>query len=163
MKCEICGNDPKSIVILPKRQENGSLITLSCEPCAIASGMYCEKHQRPHQGFMDETTACIPCIEEILKQDGEKIAGSFAVAVAGSDKASEIQAAIRVWSERLESGLSNVSLIELPGFIDLIRTKHPVRVARLVVTYSQRMHMTPDEAIKKVVEEGPDIILPPSL
>lgn len=68
MKCDICEKpDPQMIVILPLRQADGKLDTLACEECARKSKAYCKKHLRPHQGFMDGSTACLWCIEELVQ------------------------------------------------------------------------------------------------
>ncbi len=66
-KCEICGlKDPRLIYILPLKQANGSLITIACEKCAKASSAYCKTHDMQHVGFMDGTTACMKCIDEMV-------------------------------------------------------------------------------------------------
>lgn len=67
--CEICGKDPEVIVLLPKARGNDKLT--SCVPCAIKSGLYCEKHQRPHIGFEDGLSACLLCINEESKRREE--------------------------------------------------------------------------------------------
>lgn len=161
MKCEMCGRDPELIVLLPKKQPGGKLNTFACKGCSIESGMYCQKHQRPHMGFNDETTACMLCIEDIVERDGERIAGIFAAAVSQSDKASEIQQAIQNWLERINSILPSVSLSELPLVVRFLETPHALNIARAVVTYSQRMRITPEEVIKRVAKDGAGVILPP--
>jgi len=69
MKCEICGNPVKGVVlnILPLHQLNGKLDTMACQDCAKISRAYCTKHARPHMGFMDGSTACLHCVEEMLE------------------------------------------------------------------------------------------------
>ncbi|MDO8498923.1 MAG: hypothetical protein Q7S44_04005 [bacterium] len=47
MNCEICGKDPETINVIPKRQYDGRYDTFACNDCAVESGMYCQKHQRP--------------------------------------------------------------------------------------------------------------------
>ena len=70
MKCEICGKpDPKLLIILPLHQADGRLDTIVCEECARKSKAYCLRHQRPHLGFMDGSTACIHCIEELVRDN----------------------------------------------------------------------------------------------
>lgn len=163
MNCEICGADPEVIVLLPKKQPDGRYNTLACEPCSIESGMYCQKHERPHIGFDDETTACIPCIEEILERDGEKIAGSFTMAISQSDKASEIQQGIENWLAKINEAFSKVDLADLPLAERYKSTPYAVNISRAVVSYSQRMGITPEEAIERVIKEGVGVILPPDL
>ncbi|XOA42996.1 MAG: hypothetical protein ACKKMO_00800 [Candidatus Nealsonbacteria bacterium] len=76
MSCEICGKDSEEIVILPIKRQDGSLCTLACLECARKSPTYCKKHNRPHRGFKDGTSACIVCIEEMLvkiKSEKDKV------------------------------------------------------------------------------------------
>lgn len=160
MRCEICGQDPEMIVLLPKRQPDGRLNTLACESCSKESGMYCQKHQRPHLGFEDETTACISCIEEMLEKDGERIAGMFAAAVSRSEKAPEIQQAIQDYLEEISSTLPRVSLAELPLATMFLSTPHALNTTRPIITYALRMKITPEEVIEKVAKEGPEVIFP---
>ena len=69
MECELCGSSSfDTIVILPIRQNNGNLFIIACLKCAKGSSVYCKKHNRPHLGFIDNSTACIPCIEEIAAE-----------------------------------------------------------------------------------------------
>lgn len=160
MKCEMCGRDPDLIVLLPKKQPGGNLVTLACEGCSNKSGMYCQKHGQPHIGFEDETTACMRCIEDIVRENGERIAGILAAAVNQSDKALEIQRAIQNWLNRINSMLPSVSLAELPMVVRFLETPHVLNIARAVVTYSQRMKITPEEVIERVAKEGAGVILP---
>lgn len=70
MECEICGDtEARCHVLLPLRQENGSLITIACLDCAKKSSAYCLKHDVPHIGFIDGTTACIQCIEAEVEEN----------------------------------------------------------------------------------------------
>lgn len=160
MKCEMCGGDPNLIVLLPKRQPDGKLVTLACEGCSIESGMYCQKHERPHTGFTDETTACVLCIEDVVKENGERIAGIFAAVISQSDKALEIQRDIQNWLERINFMLPSVDLSESPLAVRFLKTPHALNIARAVVIYSQRMKIAPEEVIKRVAKEGAGIILP---
>lgn len=125
--------------------------------------IYCQKHHQPHLGFGDETTACIPCIEDILAKDGERIAGYFTMAISQSDKAVEIQQAIQSWLEDINLALPHVDLAELPLALQFLQTPRSLNIARTVVTYAQRMKMTPEEVIERVAREGAAIILPVEL
>ncbi len=160
MKCEICGGDPKLIILLPKRQPGGKLNTFTCESCAGESGMYCQKHQRPHLGFEDETTACAACIEETLAKDGERIAGMFAVAVSQSEKAPQIKQAITDYLEEINLMLPRVDLADLPLAVMFLSTPHALNATRPIIAYALRMEMTPEEVIQKVAKEGPEVIFP---
>lgn len=160
MRCEICGQDPNLIILLPKRQADGKYNTLACEKCSVESGMYCQKHDRPHLGFEDETTACIDCIEETLEKDGERIAGMFAAAISQSEKAPEIKQAIKDWFEEIEESLGHTDLVGLPLATRFLESSQALNITRAIVTYSQRKKITPKEVIKKVAEEGICVILP---
>lgn len=158
----MCGRDPELIVLLPKRQPDGKLVTFACEDCSVKSGMYCKKHERPHIGFEDETTACMLCIEDIVRKNGERIAEIFAATISQLDKAPEIQRDIRNWLNKTNSMLSGVSLAELPLAVRFLKTPHALNIARAVVTYSQRTKITPEEVIGRVAKEGVGVILPRS-
>lgn len=160
MSCEMCGKTPDSLVLLPKRQPDGKYDTFACESCARESGMYCLKHERPHLGFEDETTACVMCIEEALQTNGERIAGMFAAAISQSEKKHEIRQAIEEWLEEIEEMLPSVSLADLPIAARFLETPYALNIARAIVTYAQRKKITLEEVIKKVAEEGPGVILP---
>lgn len=65
MHCEECGDrELTTFVLIPKPRHDGALDSIVCTPCAIASGLYCEVHGRPHIGFVGGTHACIQCIED---------------------------------------------------------------------------------------------------
>lgn len=79
MKCEICGKDIGNIVVmLSLRQTDGKLDTQACFECARKSRAYCKKHEAPHMGFEDKTTACKLCIEEIVAQKRNDAGKGFA-------------------------------------------------------------------------------------
>ena len=70
MSCELCGQDiGDTIVYLPLKKADGSLTTVACLKCAKSSPAFCKKHEKPHLGFVDHTTACIDCIEEIVAEN----------------------------------------------------------------------------------------------
>lgn len=76
MKCELCSKDiGDTIVLLPIKRTDGALITLACLNCAENSSVYCKKHSQPHLGFMDDnSTACMPCIEDMAaEKQNEKV------------------------------------------------------------------------------------------
>jgi hypothetical protein len=73
MNCGVCGKDiGKVIMNLPLKKADGSLSTLVCLKCAQKSSLFCKKHQKPHIGFSDGTTACIYCIEEMVAKNQKK-------------------------------------------------------------------------------------------
>ncbi|KPJ56858.1 hypothetical protein AMJ49_03535 [Parcubacteria bacterium DG_74_2] len=73
MRCEICGGVLGKIVVsLPLKKRDGSLNTLACLKCAKKSSVYCKKHRKPHLGFIDDTTACVACIEEMVAKNRPK-------------------------------------------------------------------------------------------
>lgn len=72
MKCELCGTDPQTISILPFPNGKGSLDTMACVPCAIESGHYCEKHERPHLGSMCGKSACLACVQELVELNADR-------------------------------------------------------------------------------------------
>lgn len=78
MKCEICSKpDPEIIVILSAIRPDGCLNTLACLECAEKSNAYCVKHETPHLGFVDDSTACRMCVEETLIEKREEAEAIF--------------------------------------------------------------------------------------
>ena len=67
--CEVCGEDPDIIVLLPEARGNKAIF--GCITCAVRLGLYCEKHNSPHTGFEDGLSACLKCIEELTAKDEE--------------------------------------------------------------------------------------------
>lgn len=64
--------------------------TFVCIPCSLEQGMYCEKHEIPHLGFSDGTSACRDCIEEEVRNESVEIAESFRLGLEGSPQKSQI-------------------------------------------------------------------------
>ncbi|HEY5601309.1 MAG TPA: hypothetical protein VIK81_04470 [Patescibacteria group bacterium] len=146
-ECEICGSDPKVINIIPKHQENGSLITLACENCALDAGMYCVNHARPHMGFEDGTSACKFCIDDDVEERGSKLGSQFYHEVEKSSKKDEILEFVGIWDEF-------VTAITL-------ESSHKV-MGRALITGAMRRKITPEEMIKGTLENGPAFLLPGS-
>ena len=67
MKCELCGEDRLKLTLLPLRQPNGKRNTFACDRCMKASSAYCRVHDTVHIGFLDGSTACGSCIEEMTR------------------------------------------------------------------------------------------------
>lgn len=65
--CNICGViDPPQTVELPIKRPDGSPITVACKSCAEKSSAYCCLHNHEHFGYVDGTTACYDCVNELL-------------------------------------------------------------------------------------------------
>lgn len=78
MRCEICGKDVGQLSVeLPIKKADGSLNTRACLKCAEESSVYCKKHRRPHLGFIDDTTACIVCIKELVAKNRKQKEGIY--------------------------------------------------------------------------------------
>lgn len=148
--CEICGGKMDDlIVMLPIRQLDGSYETLACLNCAEQSGVYCLIHGRPHIGFEDETTACLVCIEEKVRDEGSKVIVEFFQRIKDSTQKEDIFKGLESWSNFLstEMGLSDQS----------------ENVARAIITAAFRFNKSSQEIIDQVSKEGLDLIIPPSV
>ncbi len=79
MHCEYCGRNLETIVILniPSKKYIGSYNTFACIDCSKNNDAYCLRHEIPHLGFIDGTTACRLCIEEKVECLGEKVANNY--------------------------------------------------------------------------------------
>lgn len=136
LNCELCGDkDPNPLIILSKKQPNGALQTLACEECAEKSDIYCKVHKRPHLGFVDDTTACIVCVEETVREH-----------FAGAEETMRKILALLDNEEEKE---------ELFGLIEplsiLTRTTQAGCVLRFVVTRALRLRLTIDAVIEEVM------------
>jgi len=145
MKCEKCGGDSNTFVLLPARKPDGSLNEIVCHDCALASFVYCEKHQMPHLGFADdETTACRACIEEAVAEN--------------KPRAEEIYRKLKMelLSEEIER-LDDWAQDSVRFTGDSIA----VCVLRVVVTKAFRLITDVDEVVKKIIEnQSIGLILP---
>ncbi len=85
MECAFCGVDPELICCVPHPTEGRS--TLSCRACAIAQGVYCVVHERPHTGFDRGGTACLYCIEEEVQRRLSQASSAYLRVMMSVDEA----------------------------------------------------------------------------
>jgi hypothetical protein len=138
MNCDICKKlDPHLIVILPIHQPNGNLDTLACEECALKSKAYCKKHERPHLGFFDGTTACAWCIEEMVKEK--------------TDQAEEIRNCLRALlpEDQLEA-LNDAAEMSA----EVAQCTESVAVLRFLASKAKRTNETVDDVVYQITESG---------
>jgi hypothetical protein len=148
MNCVFCGMKNMDVIVLvPVCQLDGSLSSLACLPCSIQKGLYCEKHDRPHIGFDDGTTACIFCIDNLVKREmyrAHELTSKICEVISNSEIVSLNQAA----------GISS----EVTG------DSKDFSVLRFVASRAQRSKLSIDEVISKIVEkESCQFILSDSL
>ena len=145
MECEFCDRDLQTIVILniPSKKHYGSLNTFACKNCSEKTGAYCLRHEMPHLGFSDTTTACRYCIEEELEYLGEKIANNYFCELLKYLPEAELRE-IYEWFEPISKSLNE-----------------PIHksILRGIITYAKRHKKSPDEIIEEVVETWKLIIL----
>jgi hypothetical protein len=138
MTCKFCRIDPDIIVLVPNKDKgkDGYLEVFACLACSRKEGLYCDKHERPHTGFMgDNTTACLFCIEEEVQ--------------ARKEEATEVWERLRsvmfeeAWEElREEAEISSVITGDdesLSGF-------------RFIVTAAHRHRISSDEIVNRIVQ-----------
>jgi len=144
MKCEICGDlDPRLIILLPLHQSDGKLDTMACEACATKSTVYCVKHNRPHQGFRDGTTACLHCVEELVKENISRV----------FDIQSEV---LENLSDEERNRLTDA--IDIPS--EIMNCSSWDTILRFVACKALRMHYNIDEIVALIREEkSVDVIL----
>ena len=142
--CEHCEDETEVLNILPIKRANGSLITLTCTPCAEKTSAFCKEHERPHMGFDDESTACRLCINERVEAEWEEVSESFFKEVNSGENREEILTLLDEWN-------TDASRI----------THQPLEknLARAVITRSERLHVGTDKVIKQACEEGAAIIV----
>jgi len=145
MECEECGKESDIFVLLPARKSNGSLNEMVCHDCALASSAYCQKHQIPHLGFIDDaTTACRVCIEEMVTKNK-----------AGAKKIYLLLETELPFEEieNLNDWAQGASLITGDSMT--------VCILRAVITKALRLSVDIDEVIKRIIgAKSVDLILP---
>ena len=62
--CDTCGKEAVEWILNPDNKSKHALI---CVDCGKNTGVFCEKHEVPHQGFEDSSTACLKCINETVR------------------------------------------------------------------------------------------------
>ncbi len=142
--CEHCEDELEVINMLPIKRENGSLITITCTPCAEETNAFCKKHEMSHIGFDDESTACGYCIEERVEVEWKEVSGNFFKEVNSSENREEILALIDEWNSKASRA-----------------TRQPLEInlARVIIARSERLRVGTDEVIKQTCEEDAVVIL----
>jgi len=69
---DVCGFCKKEAVEWILNPNNKSEHAIICVDCGKIAGIYCEKHEVPHQGFEDGSTACRSCIHETFLLNMER-------------------------------------------------------------------------------------------
>lgn len=145
MECERCGKEAKEFNILPIPQDDGKLKTITCTDCAREIGLYCSKHDSPHAGFEDGSSACLRCVEEKVAEKGKEIVNSFREKVLTAGVGSGKLGPLGSWI--LETS-------QMTGF------DPDVVLARGIITVAERLKTDTDEITEKFIKEGPKVIVP---
>lgn len=69
MKCTFCGQGADEYVLIHRADRNGQ--DMSCLPCAIERGVYCERHHTPHSGVDGRGgrgTVCLQCVDDFVSR-----------------------------------------------------------------------------------------------
>lgn len=136
MKCEVCGKDIGDIVVsLPLKKADGCLNTLACLECAEKSPAYCKKHRKPHLGFIDDTTACIYCIEEMVAENRHKETRIF------SNLREHLP--IEEFNRLLEWSFASSSITG---------NSQKTCILRAIVTKAKRNNQSIEEVLEKIIE-----------
>lgn len=136
LECNACGKEANKFVALPVKRKGGNSVSIMCVACAENSPRYCEKHERPHMGFIDGSTACRLCIEETISKkesEGFNVWGLF------KEKLPEEEV---------------FQLLDWADFSVLITGNSKEKcVLRAVVTKALRNNQEIEEVIREVLEE----------
>lgn len=146
MECEVCHTTEVSdFIILPIKQPDGRLNTIVCLECAWNSSAYCQKHQNPHLGFLDdESTTCLLCIEEMVEQN--------------RDNAFMILNVLE-WHLPNEEFNSLIEWADLSG--QIIGCSRVISILRALVTKALRHKMTIREVVEEIIQtKSVEAILP---
>lgn len=146
--CRICEQQTDTFNILPPgiRLENAREVWMACDNCAQQLGYFCPRHEKPHMGFEDGTTACKICIDDEVEQHAEEIASAFFEGVDDSLHRNQILLEVREWA----MVASDLAGGDTPN---LHRT-----VARAIVTLSKRT----GKSVEEVIEETSQKFGPPA-
>jgi len=136
MKCEICKKEMGNMwVVLPATGPNVLLTTKACLKCARESPVYCLKHEIPHLGFLDGTTACTSCVSELM-----------------AEKNPEVET---IYNE-IEEGLPPIELGRLIGWTEISGKVSGlplvIYLLKAIATAALRLGMSFDEVKKQVLE-----------
>lgn len=105
-----------------------------------------QKTLKAHLGFIDDTTACIDCMEDKVFRQGFRIYKSFNDALQESPNGAEIKSEIMEWA--------TVSA-------QVTRSPEEICIARSIVSVSERRGLPVDEVIQETVERGSGFLLAP--
>ena len=137
MNCEICDKkDMDTTVILPPGRivkPGEPLNVMACLECAKGSALYCHKHEKPHLGFEDGSTACIGCIEE-------KVFSAKWQAILYSNQIKESLS---------EDGYREIYREALKAS-RVVGSTPEMAILRFIITKAMRKHQTEVEVLKEV-------------
>ena len=159
MRCEICTNDPYALLILPIKQPDGKLNTIACNGCAYESEHYCHKHDKANMGFIDGTSACGTCVEEVVEEGGQQLAIQIAIRAEDAPNRSEIKEVVDEYLAELQYGLEHLSFTDLPLAVIVSQTTNAQNIARPIVAYSFRKKLPIEAAISKSLERPAVVFL----
>ena len=69
MKCTFCDQDADEYTLVHRADRDGQ--EMSCIPCAITHGVYCERHHTPHSGVDGrggKGTVCMQCVGDFVSR-----------------------------------------------------------------------------------------------
>lgn len=139
MNCQLCDRDDRDddevFVILPVNVI-GSTGPFAHYSCALDKGFVCKRHKSVHQGFYDNTHACLLCINDKvlnLAPSSKEMVKSLRDKLPDSE-----------W-EDLEDAAEIASLITRQDTIELA-------VLRFVVCLAERTNSTPEQVVMKILQ-----------
>lgn len=145
--CQVCKQETDTFNILPfgVKPENDREVWMACDNCTEQLGYFCSRHEKPHMGFEDGTTACKGCIDAQVDTEWQQIVSSFFDGVERSPKRREIIEAVHEWA-------LTVSFV----------TGEPANkpIARAVVAVCQRFGKPVEDVIVETCERGAAVLLP---
>lgn len=145
MKCTFCGQGADEYVLIHRAERNGQ--DMSCIPCAIKHGVYCERHRTPHSGVDGrggKGTVCMQCVDDFVSRRA-----NTAVKVLG----------------RLTRGLPSVESLRMLRWAHEMENAWQMETANVVLRGVMIQAYQREGTFKKVIDtmiatQSADIILP---
>ncbi|MDO8452771.1 MAG: hypothetical protein Q7S79_03400 [bacterium] len=153
MRCEICTNDPQLLYSLPIPNSQGAFDTYVCGGCAYESEHYCHKHDNAHTLVLENSSACGDCVEEVVREKGEKVGAAFSVGLTDSPIGLEVGAIVAVYLMGIKGSIRSPRLGEWPYVAKIMGANDAQHIARPIITYAMCRKLSIEDSVKTALEK----------
>ena len=154
MRCEICTNNPDLINLVPVPNSKGAYDTMMCGGCLYESDHYCHEHDAIHMYVNGNNTACGTCVEEVVREQGDKIAAEFAVGLENLKKGQNEIGIIAEFSVMdTNQRLRNPRMSDFAFATKAAGATRAQHLARPIVAYSVIKKVSIEDSVKKALTD----------